>query len=163
VKASKQEHTGPALKLGFISPAAGSRKKKKRVGRGTSSGHGKTCCRGQKGQKSRSGGVKHPGFEGGQTPLYRRLPKIDRFKNFLFKKVFSIVNVSEISRFDGVVNVDKLVEAGLVCSNDKVKILGDGEIKKSLTVEAHAFSAGAKKKIEAAGGKAVLIGGQVAK
>lgn len=161
-RASKEKQSEPSLKLGHLSPSEGSRQKRKRVGRGTSSGHGKTSCRGHKGQKSRSGGVKHPGFEGGQTPLYRRLPKINRFKNYLFKKTFSVVNLSDLGKFSGSVGVEGLSQAGLAKAGERVKVLGDGEIKKALTVEAHAFSASARKKIEAAGGKAVVIGGQIA-
>lgn len=140
-----------------LSPKSGSKKKRKRVGRGTSSGHGKTCCRGHKGQKSRSGGVKRPGFEGGQTPLYRRLPKLTRFKNFLFKKEYAVLNLSDLSKFKDKIDYDSLVAGGYVKAGDKVKVLGDGDVSKPLTVFAHAFSESAKKKIAAAGGKAELI------
>jgi large subunit ribosomal protein L15 len=130
------------LQLSQLKPAPGSRKKRKRVGRGTSSGHGKTCCRGHKGQKSRSGGTKGARFEGGQTPLYRRLPKRG-FKNYPFKKEYSIFNLDQLSK----INEAK----GLI------KVLAKGELKTPITVSAHKFSAAAKKKIEAAGGKAVLL------
>jgi large subunit ribosomal protein L15 len=158
-KAIKKSKNAPVkvFGLGNLSPALGSRRPKKRVGRGTSSGHGKTCGRGHKGQKSRSGGVKRPGFEGGQTPLYRRLPKLNRFKNYLFKKEFSIVNLSDLAAFEGDVNTEKLVNAGLVSETGKIKVLGDGELKKPLNVSVHAFSESAKKKIEAAGGKAIKL------
>lgn len=156
-KAKTQTKEVKDFALGSLKWAAGSRKKRKVVGRGTSSGHGKTCCRGTKGQKSRSGGVKRPGFEGGQTPLYRKLPKIGRFKNYPFRKVYSVINLSSLSGLDGAVSLKKLADIGLVRDGDRVKILGDGELKKALTVEAHAFSEGAKKKIEVAGGKAVQI------
>lgn len=130
------------LKISELKPARGSRKSKKRVGRGTSSGLGKTCGRGHKGQKSRSGGTKGIRFEGGQTPIYRRLPKRG-FKNYPFKKKYSIFNLSQLS---------KIKEAkGLI------KVLGMGEVKEPMTVSAHKFSASAKKKIEAAGGKAVVL------
>ncbi len=130
------------LKLSGLSPSRGSRKKRKRVARGTSSGHGKTAGRGHKGQTSRSGGTKGIRFEGGQTPLYRRLPKRG-FKNYPFRKEYSIFNLSDLA---------KIKEAtGLI------KVLGKGEIKEAVTVSAHKFSASAKKKIEAAGGKAVVI------
>jgi len=130
------------LKLNNLKPAEGSRKKRKRVARGTSSGHGKTAGRGHKGQKSRSGGTKGIRFEGGQTPLYRRLPKRG-FKNYPFKKEYSIFNLSDLSR---------IKEAkGLI------KVLGKGEIKEPAAVSAHKFSAEAKKKIEAAGGKVVIL------
>ncbi len=145
------------LTLSSLSPSVGSRKRRKRVGRGTSSGHGKTCCRGHKGQKSRSGGVKRPGFEGGQTPLYRRLPKLNRFKNFLFKKEYALVNLSDLARFKDKVDYDSFVKEGFAKAGDKVKVLGDGEVSKPLTVHAHAFSVHAKQAIEAVGGKAEII------
>ena len=145
------------IRLGNLKPASGSKSRKKRVGRGTSSGFGRTCGRGHKGQKSRSGGVKRPGFEGGQTPLYRRLPKIKRFTNYLFKKEYAIINLSDLAGFKDSVNLEKLVKAGLVKESDRVKVLGEGKISGSLTVEAHAFSGVAKKKIEAAGGRTVQI------
>ncbi len=130
------------LKLNQLKPAAGSVKKKKRVGRGTSSGWGKTCGRGHKGQKSRAGGTKGIRFEGGQTPLYRRLPKRG-FKNYPFRKKYSIFNLNEISKIEGT--------AGLI------KVLGRGEISGPVTVSAHKFSQSAKSKIEAAGGKAIIL------
>lgn len=133
------------LKISDLKPAEGSNKKRKRVGRGTSSGHGKTCGRGHKGQKSRSGGTKGARFEGGQTPLYRRLPKRG-FKNYPFRKryqVFSLLNLPKI---------EKAKEEGKL-----IKVLGGGEIKEPVTVSAHKFSASARKKIEAAGGKAVIL------
>ena len=125
-----------------LSPSPGSQKKRKRVGRGTSSGHGKTCCRGHKGQASRSGGTKGSRFEGGQTPLYRRLPKRG-FKNYPFMKKYNIFNLDQLSKIS--------TAEGLI------KVLGKGEIKEARTISAHKFSATAKKKIEAAGGKAVVI------
>jgi large subunit ribosomal protein L15 len=134
------------LQLNDLKPARGAKKKKKRVGRGTSSGFGKTCGRGHKGQKSRSGGTKGPRFEGGQTPLYRRLPKRG-FKNYPFKKEYAILNVSDLAKFEGEVNKEALKVSGLL------KILGNGEIKKALTVKADKFSKSARKKIEGAGGK----------
>ena len=148
------------MKLSFLKPAEGAKKKRKRVGRGTSSGHGRTSGRGHKGQKSRSGGVKGPGFEGGQTPLYRRLPKRTGFKNIPFKKEFIILNVEALNRFaEGeVVNRESLIAAGFIKEKKRldlpIKILGDGELKKKLTVEAQKFSNQAKAKIEALGGAA---------
>jgi len=130
------------LKLSELKPAKGSNKKMKRVGRGTSSGHGKTCCRGHKGQTSRSGGTKGIRFEGGQTPLYRRLPKRG-FKNYPFRTEYSIFNLSQLDKIKGV--------KGLI------KVLGMGEVKGQPEVSAHKFSAAAKKKIEAAGGKAIVL------
>jgi large subunit ribosomal protein L15 len=144
------------MRLHELSPAPGAVKKRKRVGRGPGSGHGKTSCKGMKGQKSRSGGGKGPGFEGGQTPIYRRLPKLPGFKN-PFKKVFAIVNVDQLNMFDAkaVVDPQTLQQAGLIKSAEMmVKILGRGEIEKSITVKANHFSGSALRKIEAAGGKA---------
>jgi large subunit ribosomal protein L15 len=134
------------LQLNNLRQKPGAKKKKKRVGRGTSSGFGKTCGRGHKGQKSRSGGTKGVRFEGGQTPLYRRLPKRG-FKNYPFRKEYAVLNVSELNRYEGEVNKEVLRVSGLL------KILGDGELSKALTVKADKFSRSAKKKIEAAGGK----------
>ena len=134
------------LKLNELKPKFGSSKSKKRVGRGTGSGHGKTCCRGHKGQKSRSGGTKGLRFEGGQTPLYRRLPK-HGFSNDPFRREYAVINVADLNAFDGEVSKETLKITGLL------KILGGGEIKKALTVKADKFSESAKKKIEAAGGK----------
>jgi len=134
-----------------------SRGRKKRVGRGHSAGGGKTCGRGHKGQKSRSGGVKRPGFEGGQTPLYRRLPKINRFSNYLFKKRYAVVNLSDISKYKDEIGLEKLISEGFVKEGELVKVLGEGKLSHPLTIHAHAFSESAKKKIESAGGKAIGI------
>lgn len=136
------------LKLNELRPKRGSKKKKKRVGRGPSSGLGKTCGRGHKGQKSRSGGTKGIRFEGGQTPLYRRLPKRG-FRNYPFRKEYAVVNVSDLDRYEGEVSKQTFKITGLL------KILGEGEIKKALTVRADKFSKSAKQKIEAAGGKCI--------
>jgi len=149
--------------LSKLGPPAGSAKKPKRVGRGPGSGLGKTCGRGQKGQKSRSGGGVHPGFEGGQMPLQRRLPKRG-FQN-PFRKQWATVNVGRLDVFDSgaVVDVQALLDRGLVSKvGDGVKILGQGELKKKLTVKAHAISAGALAKLEKAGGvfeEVVELGG----
>ncbi|WP_423900770.1 50S ribosomal protein L15, partial [Eggerthia catenaformis] len=129
-----------------------------RVGRGTSSGSGKTSGRGQKGQGARSGGGKKPGFEGGQTPLFRRLPKRG-FTN-INRKEYAIVNVEALNNFEAnsVVDTESLINAGLVKKElDGVKILGNGELKVALTVKAKKFSASAVKAIEAAGGKTEVI------
>ena len=144
------------LDLSNLKPAKGSKHKRKVVGRGDSSGHGTTACRGQKGQSSRSGGGKGPWFEGGQTPLYRRLPKKRGFTN-IFKKEYRILNIGDLSEFEGSVSPDKLLSAKLIREGERVKILGGGEMKKALTVEADAFSASAKKKIETMGGKVVIL------
>lgn len=133
------------------------RKDRKRVGRGEGSGHGKTSGRGHKGQRARSGYGLRPGFESGHVPLYRKLPKRG-FSNFKFRTEYSIVNLGDLEAFDaGTVDRDVLVKAGLVRSSAKlVKILGEGEISKALTVEADKFSSSAKEKIEKAGGTVIL-------
>ncbi len=141
------------MDLNNLKPKKGSKHAKKRVGRGPGSGHGKTSGRGEKGQKSRSGYTSKLGFEGGQMPLQRRLPKRG-FTN-IFKKNRAVVNVSELERFDNGATVDEaaLRKAGLVKGqNDGIKILGDGKLTKKLTVHATKFSESARKQIEAAGG-----------
>jgi large subunit ribosomal protein L15 len=146
------------MKLNDLSPAAGSTAKAWRKGRGIGSGNGKTGGRGHKGQKARSGGGVRVGFEGGQMPLARRIPK--RGFNNIFAKPLDAINVSELNKFeDGtVVDVEVLLKAGVLSScRYGVKILGNGEITKKLTVKASAFSASAKEKIESAGGKAEVI------
>ena len=147
------------MKLHELSPAAGSKKEVKRIGRGAGSGQGKTAGKGHKGQKARAGRGMRPGFEGGQMPLQRSIPKRG-FVN-IFGKEFSIVNVSALDQSfeDGaVVDIDALIEKGLVKKVlDGVKILGNGEISKKLTVQVNAYSEAAKQKIEAAGGKAEVI------
>jgi len=147
------------MKLHELSPAAGSKKEVKRIGRGAGSGQGKTAGKGHKGQKARAGRGMRPGFEGGQMPLQRRVPKRG-FVN-IFGKEFSIVNVSALDQSfeDGaVVDIAALIEKGLVTKVlDGVKILGNGEISKKLTVQVNAYSEAAKQKIEAAGGKAEVI------
>lgn len=145
------------MKLHELSPAPGSTKKAYRKGRGAGSGNGKTAGKGHKGQKARSGGTR-PGFEGGQMPLYRRIPKRG-FTNINSKEIVGI-NVSALEVFDNdaVVSVETLKEQGIVKNErDGVKILGNGELTKKLTVQANAFSAGAVAKIEALGGKAEVI------
>ena len=146
------------MKLHELKPAEGATKSKKRLGRGTATGQGKTAGKGQKGQKSRSGGGVRVGFEGGQMPLNRRLPKIG-FTN-IFRKEYAIVNLSDLERFDNgtIVNPEVLKEAGLVKAMlAGVKILGNGELTKNLTVQAHKFSKTAAEKIAAAGGKVEVI------
>lgn len=129
----------------------------KRLGRGEGSGHGKTSGKGHKGQKARSGGGIRIGFEGGQMPLYRKLPRRG-FNNFNFRKHFQTVNVGELEKIEGdTVNRETLLKAGLIRDNDEaIKLLGDGEISKALTVHVDRASGSAVKKIEAAGGKLVL-------
>ena len=144
--------------LSSLRPFEGSVKKRKRVGRGPGSGHGKTSCRGQKGQKSRSGASIPAGFQGGQMPLYRKLPKRG-FKN-RFKKYYGVVNVSSLDSIDhdGPVDMAVLREKGLVSKRfSLVKLLGDGEISRSVNVMVHAASASAVKKIQASGGTVEII------
>lgn len=143
------------IRLDTLSPAPGSRKGKKRVGRGDGSRKGSFSGRGCKGQKSRSGFRIKPGFEGGQLPIIKRLPRQRGFTN-IFKTEYDVVNVGQLNVFEAGTEVDvvKLVTAGLVKNGQKfVKILGGGEIDRSLTVKAEKFSASARTKIEAAGGK----------
>jgi len=146
------------MKIEELKPAEGSRRKVKRVGRGIGSGHGKTSCRGQKGQKARSGGAKGPGFEGGQMPIQRRLPKRG-FKN-RFKIEYAVINLEDINTIEEleVVTPDVLMERGFIKNlKDGLKVLGEGEIHRPLTIKADAFSASALAKIAAAGGKWELI------
>lgn len=146
------------MDLSTLKPAIGSTKNRKRLGRGKGSGTGKTAGKGHKGQKARSGGSVKAGFEGGQMPMHRRLPK--RGFRSLDKTVYALVNLGDLDAFaDGsIVGVEALGQAGLVKKlHDGVKILGDGEITKKLTVQAHKFSKSAVAKIEAAGGKAEVI------
>ena len=144
------------MRLDELKPAPGSNKKRKRVGRGDGSGHGKTSCRGHKGQGARSGGNVQPGFEGGQMPLQRRLPK--RGFHNPFRVQMSVVNVAQLQALpESEVTPQSLTQHGLIASKGRVKILGEGKLSKALTVKAHGFSAAAKEKIEAAGGKVELI------
>ena len=147
------------MKLHELSPAAGSTKVRKRIGRGAGSGQGKTAGKGHKGQKARAGRGMRAGFEGGQMPLQRRVPK--RGFNNIFRTEMAIVNVAAIEKaFDAgeTVTIDALIEKGLVKKVlDGVKVLGHGELTKAVTVQVNAFSDSAKQKIEAAGGKAEVI------
>ncbi len=138
------------MKLHELKPAPGSRHKKKRVGRGPGSGVGKTSGRGHNGQRSRSGYSRRAGFEGGQMPLIRRVPKRG-FTN-IFRVEYSIVNLRDLESFEGTVGPKELLARGLVRKNRPVKVLGDGELTKTLTVQAHKFSASARKSIEEKGG-----------
>ena len=147
------------MKLHELRPAEGAVSSKKRLGRGTATGQGKTSGRGQKGQKSRSGGGVRVGFEGGQMPLYRRLPKRG-FKN-PFKKVYTLVNVETLNRFENgtEITAELLKETGVISKiqKDGLKILGEGNLEKAVTVKAAKFTASAQEKIEKAGGKAELV------
>ena len=146
------------MKLYELSSAAGANLPSKRIGRGPASGQGKTAGKGHKGQKARSGGSIRPGFEGGQMPLQRRIPK--RGFNNIFATKYATVNVEALEKFEDGATVDAaaLKDAGLISKTfDGVKVLGNGDLKKKLTVKAAAFSESAKTKIEAAGGKAEVM------
>lgn len=146
------------LDLGKLTVRSNSHHSKKRVARGTSSGHGKTAGRGTKGQKSRSGGVKRPGFEGGQTPIYRRLPKHRGFKNILFRRDYAVINVGHLEKdLPETVGPQELIQAGLAREGVLIKILGEGEVKRPWKISAHKFSGVARQKIEAAGGSVTLV------
>ncbi len=146
------------MNLHTLAPAAGSRKKPKRIGRGPGSGHGKTATKGHKGLLARAGGGKRPGFEGGQMPLIRRLPK-HGFTN-VFRREYAIVNLKSLAALDAdQITPQVLVEAGLITrSSELVKVLGDGELARAIVVQAHKFSQSAAEKIRAAGGRAEVIG-----
>lgn len=148
------------MKLHNLKNVPGARSRRKRVGIGEGSGRGKTSTHGQKGQKARSGGSIRIGFESGHIPLYRRLPQRG-FNNARFRQEYAIVNLSDLERVEGdVVNRETLVAAGLIRVRAKrVKVLGDGEVKRALTVTADKFSGAAQSKIEAAGGKVIVAGG----
>jgi large subunit ribosomal protein L15 len=145
------------MKISDLAPEPGSRKTRKRIGRGPGSGHGKTSCKGHKGQNARSGGGVKPGFEGGQMPLQRRLPKRG-FTN-IFQKKYSIINVGSLEKIsESIITPEVLLQEGLIKNTkDMVKILGNGEITKAFTVKAHAFSSSAKEKISKAKGAAEVI------
>ena len=146
------------MKLHELSPAAGSTKANFRKGRGAGSGNGKTAGKGHKGQNARSGGGVRPGFEGGQLPLYRKLPKRG-FTNH-FAKQYAIVNIETLDRYESgaVIDIDTLINDKVIKNRfDGLKVLANGEITKAITVKAAVFSASAKEKIEAAGGKAEVV------
>ena len=147
------------MKLDKLNYAEGSKKKRNRVGRGTGSGNGKTSGRGHKGQKARSGYSRKPGFEGGQLPLFKRIPKRG-FSNYEFKTKYSIINVEDLNVFEEGVEVtpEILKDTGILKNQfDGVKILGNGTLNKKLIVKAHKFTATAKQKIESKGGKVEVI------
>jgi large subunit ribosomal protein L15 len=143
------------MKLHDLSPAAGSRRNRKRIGRGPGSGQGKTAGRGHKGQRSRAGFSQRRGFEGGQMPLLRRVPKRG-FTN-IFRTEYEIINLAGLADWEGEVTPELLAAKGRVRAGRPVKILGQGELDKALTVSAHKFSAAAKRKIEAAGGSCEVL------
>ena len=147
------------MKLHTMYPNEGATKTRKRVGRGVGSGLGKTSGKGEKGQNARSGGGVRPGFEGGQLPLFRRLPKRG-FSNAKFKTTYAVINLSDLNKFDNdaIVTPELLKEMGLVKNQlDGIKVLGNGTLEKKLTVKAHSFSEKAYKEIEKLGGKAEVI------
>ncbi len=146
------------MNLSGIKPPAGQRRPRKRIGRGMGSGHGKTSTRGSKGQHSGTGFSQKRGFEGGQMPLHRRLPKRG-FTN-IFKREYAIVNLGRLEKLDGdTFNLDRLVELGVVKKpGEGLKILGTGQLTRSITVEAHQFSKSAAEKIRQAGGVATVVG-----
>ena len=146
------------MRIHDLAPIKGSKREKKRVGRGPGSGHGKTSCRGQKGQKARSGGSAPPGFEGGQMPIQRRLPKRG-FTN-IFKKTFAVVNVKDLGGFEAnaILDLEALKKAGLVRKGEAtVKVLGKGDISNPLTLKVNHVSKSAREKIESAGGTVQLL------
>ena len=141
------------MQLNTIKPAVGSNKNRKRIGRGTGSGHGKTATKGHKGQKARSGGSIKPGFEGGQMPMHRRLPK--RGFTPLSKKDYALVNLCQLEVFEAgsVIDAEALLKSGIISGvRDGIKVLATGDITRALTIKAHKFSASAREKITAAGG-----------
>jgi large subunit ribosomal protein L15 len=146
------------MRLEELKPPAGARKKRKRVGRGIGSGHGKTACRGSKGQNARSGRGTKAGFEGGQMPLQRRLPK--RGFRHLFKKHYAIIHVGDLNRFpkDTVVGPDLLIQSGFQEREDGFKLLSDGELQHPLTIRVHQASKAALKKVETVSGRVEVIG-----
>ncbi len=146
------------MRIEDLAPNPGARKNRKRVGRGAGSGHGQTACRGEKGQKSRAGGDKGPGFEGGQMPLIRRIP--NRGFNNIFRKEYALVNLRDIAKLENldVVSPEALFDQGIIKKlGDGIKVLALGELKRAVTVQAHKFSKSAVSKIEAAGGRAEVI------
>lgn len=148
------------MRLNELAPKEGSTKRRRRVGRGIAAGQGASCGFGMRGQKSRSGRPTRPGFEGGQMPLYRRLPKLKHFP-LVNPKHYTIVNVGQLAKLaaKSEVTLESLMEAGIVTSNDgPLKILGGGDLKVALTIKAAAVSASAKEKIEAAGGTVIING-----
>ena len=146
------------MRLEDAKPKAGSKRRRKRKGRGIAAGQGASCGFGMRGQKSRSGSGTRPGFEGGQLPLYRRIPKLKHFP-IVNQNVYTVINVKDLANLPaGEVSMDSLLEAGVLTSNDgPLKVLGDGEISTALTVKAAAFTKSAKEKIEAAGGSCEIV------
>ncbi len=147
------------MRLQDVAPQTGSRKRPRRFGRGVAAGQGASCGKGMRGQNARAGSSTRPGFEGGQNPLYRRLPKLKHF-TVINPKVYTIINVEDLSELAAKTEVTlaSLMEAGIITTNDgPLKVLGDGELSVAVTVHAAAFTKSAQEKIEAAGGKCELI------
>lgn len=148
------------MKINDLKPAEGSKRRAKRVGRGLGSGHGRTSTKGHKGQKARSGRAKGPGFEGGQMPLQRRLPKRG-FSNAPFKKEYTIVNLDDLNKIANeseIITPEILKEKGVIKKlKDGLKILGNGDINKAITIKTHAISKSARQKIESKGGKVEVL------
>ncbi len=149
------------MRLEDIRPQAGSTRRRRRLGRGVSAGQGASCGKGMRGQKARKGGSTRPGFEGGQTPLYRRLPKLKHFPRYRRRLEYTLINLRALTELPAgsEVSLESLMERGIVTTNDgPLKILGDGEIGVPLTIRAAAITPSAKAKIEAAGGRVELLG-----
>ncbi|MGY2977805.1 50S ribosomal protein L15 [Thermostichus sp. OS-CIW-31] len=149
------------MRLEDIRPQAGSTRRRRRLGRGVSAGQGASCGKGMRGQKARKGGGTRPGFEGGQTPLYRRLPKLKHFPRYRRRLEYTLVNLCALADLPAgsEVSLESLMERGIVTTNDgPLKILGDGEVSVPLTIRAAAITASAKAKIEAAGGRVEILG-----
>ena len=149
------------MRLEDIRPQAGSTRRRRRLGRGVSAGQGASCGKGMRGQKARKGGGTRPGFEGGQTPLYRRLPKLKHFPRYTRRLEYTLVNLRALADLPAgsEVSLESLMERGIVTTNDgPLKILGDGEVSVPLTIRAAAITASAKAKIETAGGRVEILG-----
>ncbi|MFS8809064.1 50S ribosomal protein L15 [Synechococcus sp. R65.1] len=154
------------MRLEDIRPQPGSKRRRRRLGRGIAAGRGGSCGRGMRGQKARSGGGPRPGFEGGQTPLYRRLPKLKHFPRYVRRPQYTLVNLRALATLPAgsEVTLESLMELGIVTTNDgPLKILGDGEVRVPLTIRAAAITASAKAKVEAAGGRVEIVGSRPAR
>ncbi|MFS8740380.1 50S ribosomal protein L15 [Synechococcus sp. O70.2] len=154
------------MRLEDIRPQPGSKRRRRRLGRGIAAGQGGSCGRGMRGQKARSGGGPRPGFEGGQTPLYRRLPKLKHFPRYVRRPQYTLVNLRALATLPAgsEVTLESLMELGIVTTNDgPLKILGDGEVRVPLTIRAAAITASAKAKVEAAGGRVEIVGSRPAR
>ncbi len=154
------------MRLEDIRPQPGSKRRRRRLGRGIAAGQGGSCGRGMRGQKARTGGGTRPGFEGGQTPLYRRLPKLKHFPRYVRRPQYTLVNLRALAALPAgsEVTLESLLERGIVTTNDgPLKILGDGEVGVPLTLRAAAITASAKAKVEAAGGQVEIVASRPAR